>query len=178
MNAVAPILENLPPPRRETILAFQNHLSQFEQVECPLTHRFAPGIYMREIFLPAGTFIVGKIHKHAHHNLILKGKCTVVTEFGRDTFDASEGHISFVSEPGTKRALYVHEDAIWITLHQTHLTDLAEIEREIIAPTYDELDAFLARVRAQFEQEPPCLSSSGSQSKDMRDDTPSLITET
>lgn len=134
----------LPPPKRETILAFQNHLAGFEQVECPLTHRFAPGIYMREIFLPAGTFIVGKIHKHAHHNLILKGRCTVVTEFGRDTFDASTGHISFVSEPGTKRALYVHEDAIWVTLHQTNSIDLAEIEREIIAPTFKELDEFMA----------------------------------
>jgi hypothetical protein len=156
MNAVTPlepteIIEKLG-PSRETILRFENHLKQFEPRDCPLKHTFAPGVYLREIFLPADTFIVGKIHKHAHHNVIVKGHCTVVTEFGLRDVDAREGHVSFVSEAGAKRALYVHEDTIWMTIHQTDSTDLAEIEREIIAPTYDELDTFLARARVMLER--------------------------
>jgi hypothetical protein len=39
----------------------------------------------------------------------------------------------------------VHEDTIWVTIHAVQSTDLAEIERDIIAPDYSELDAFLAR---------------------------------
>jgi hypothetical protein len=39
-------------------------------------------MYAREILLPAETFIVGKIHKHAHLNIVTRGRCTVVTEFG------------------------------------------------------------------------------------------------
>ncbi len=135
----------LPGPSRDTILAFQNHLAQFEQRECPLKHTFAPGTYIREILLPADTLIVGKIHKHAHGNIVVRGRCTVVTEFGRKTVDATNGPVTFVSEAGAKRALYVHEETVWITIHQTNLTDLAAIEREIIAPTYEELDAFMAR---------------------------------
>lgn len=148
MNEVAQIdtpLTALPGARREMILAFQQHLAQFEQIECPLKHTFAPGMYAREIFLPAETFIVGKIHKHAHLNIVTRGRCTVVTEFGRREVDASAGPVTFTSDAGAKRALYVHEDTVWTTIHAVNSTDLAEIEREIIAPDYPELDAFMAR---------------------------------
>lgn len=149
MSAVAPLtdaaLEELPGPSRETILKFQAYLATYPQRDCPLKHSFAPGMYAREIFLPADTFIVGKIHKHAHLNIVTRGRCTVVTEFGRREIDATNGPVTFTSEAGAKRALYVHEDTVWTTVHRTDQTDLAEIEREIIAPTYAELDEFMAR---------------------------------
>ena len=137
-------------PSREPILHFEVFLRQFEPRECPLKHTFAPGLYIREIFLPADTFIVGKIHKHSHGNIVVKGRATVVTEFGRREIDASNGPVTFVSEAGAKRALYVHEDTIWVTLHSVDSTDLAEIERQIIAPDYGGLDSFLARIGEQL----------------------------
>lgn len=152
MNAVLKpeqMLEELG-PSRETILAFQEYLTQFEARDCPLKHTFAPGMYAREIFLPADTFIVGKIHKHSHLNIVTRGRCTVVTEFGRREIDASQGPVTFTSEAGAKRALYVHEDTVWTTIHAVQSTDLAEIEREIIAPTYAELDEFMARELQQL----------------------------
>jgi hypothetical protein len=151
MNAVLAqqdgALESLPGPSRETILRFENALRTVPQTDCPLKHTFAPGMYAREIFLPAETFIVGKIHKHAHLNIVTRGRCTVVTEFGRREIDASAGPVTFTSDAGSKRALYVHEDTVWTTIHAVQSTDLAEIEREIIAPDFEELDAYLARVR-------------------------------
>lgn len=143
-------LATLPGPSRATILRFEDALRALPQTECPLKHTFAPGMYAREIFLPAETFIVGKIHKHAHLNIITRGRCTVVTEFGRKEIDASNGPVTFTSDAGAKRALFTHEDTIWTTVHLTDSTDLAAIEREIIAPDFQELDAFLARVRAQL----------------------------
>ena len=150
MNAVVKqgeegALESLPGPSRETILKFEGALRPLPQTDCPLKHTFAPGMYAREIFLPADTFIVGKIHKHAHLNIVTRGRCTVVTEHGRREIDATEGPVTFTSEPGTKRALYVHEETVWTTIHAVQSTDLAEIERDIIAPDYPELDAFMAR---------------------------------
>lgn len=142
---------SLPGPKRETILAFESALRPFDQTDCPLQHNFAPGQYGRTITLPADSFIVGKIHKHAHLNIVSKGLVTVVTEFGNRTIDARLAPVVFTSEAGTKRALYVHEETVWTTIHQTQSTDLAEIEREIIAPDFGELDAFLARVRGQLE---------------------------
>lgn len=157
----------LPGARREQILAFQNACAPLDQVDCPLKHSFAPGMYSREICLPAGTFIVGKIHKHAHLNIVTKGRVTVVTEFGKREIHVTDGPITFTSDAGTKRALYVHEDTIWITIHAVQSADLAEIERDIIAPDYAELDAFLARVRVELEsaqtREARVVPSPGSQ---------------
>lgn len=153
MNAVVALggaLDTLPGPRRETILRFESALRDLPQTDCPLKHTFAPGMYAREIFLPAETFIVGKIHKHAHLNIVTRGRCTVVTEFGRKEIDASAGPVTFTSDAGAKRALYVHEDTVWTTIHAVQSTDLAEIERDIIAPDYPELDAFMASEMQQL----------------------------
>jgi hypothetical protein len=148
MSAVAPLLHPLAKaPSRDTILSTQGFLEQFEQTDCPLKHHFAPGTYAREIFLPADTFVIGKIHKHAHLNIVTRGRCLVATEFGVMEIDATQGPVTFASEAGAKRALYVQEDTVWTTIHLTTSTDLAEIEREIIAPTFAELDAFLARTQ-------------------------------
>lgn len=113
---------------------------------CPLKHVFAPGgdckhVYAREILLPAGLTIVGKIHKHAHLNMLMKGRVSVFTEKGREDFT---GPLTMVSQAGTKRAVYAHEDTIWVTVHLTNSTDLEEIEAEIIAKDFAELERFYA----------------------------------
>jgi hypothetical protein len=138
------IIERLP-PTREAIMRLQEEMLKHEQIDCPLTHTFAPGNYGRGIRLPKGAIVVGKIHKHGHLNIVSRGLVTVVTEFGLTQIDAREWPVMFTSEPGTKRALYVHEETCWTTIHPTDKTDLAEIERDIIAPDYSELDQFMAR---------------------------------
>jgi len=107
-------------------------LDQFE-----LTHHFAPGCYAREMALPKGNVIIGKIHKHAHLNILQKGKVSVSTEDGNKEMTAP---CVFTSYAGTKRAVYVIEDAIWITIHVTDKTNLDDIEAEIIAKDFDELE--------------------------------------
>ena len=127
---------------RADLIALQESINQeLPPADCPVTHHFAPGLYAREIFMPAGSVVVGKIHKHAHVNTISKGRCIVTTEFGREELVAP---VSFVSIAGTKRAVYVIEDTIWTTYHPTVVceveTDLDKIEQAVIAESYDELD--------------------------------------
>jgi quercetin dioxygenase-like cupin family protein len=104
----------------------------------PLTHHFAPEVYGREMLLPAGKVIIGKIHRHAHLNVITQGRAVVATEFGRKEVKAGD---VFVSEPGTKRAVMAIEDTKWITIHpnQANTQDLAKIEEYVIAPDYEAL---------------------------------------
>lgn len=102
--------------------------------DCPVKHHFAPGLYAREILIPAGFVIVGKIHRHAHINTISKGRVVVATEFGTQELVAP---CTFVSQPGTKRAVVAQEDTIWTTYHPTEETDLAKIEAHVIAPTFE-----------------------------------------
>jgi hypothetical protein len=139
---------------REQIVQVQEGMQQMiadgvaESVldDCKLTHYFTPidekygcCTYARQMFIPKGTIIVGKIHRHQHLNFILKGKVSVATEFGKKYFEAP---CTFVSEVGLKRAVFAEEDTIWATVHLTQHRgeeNLDKIEEEVISPTYEEM---------------------------------------
>lgn len=113
---------------------------------CTLKHYFTPKddkygccTYAREMTIPKGTLIIGKIHRHQHLNFISKGKVSVFTEFGKKYLEAP---CTFISEIGLKRAVYAEEDTIWTTVHLTEFSneeDLAQIENEVIAPSYENI---------------------------------------
>jgi quercetin dioxygenase-like cupin family protein len=118
---------------------------------CPLTHHFADGVYIREIFIPKGTLVVGKVHRYRHYNVLLQGHVIVLTEQGgREEIVAP---CSLISEPGTKRAVYAIEDTLWQTVHANphELRDLAALEAEIICPSFAAYEAH----RAAREGETP-----------------------
>lgn len=134
---------------REKILALQNAMLELPgQIDCPVQHHFAPGMYGREILLPAGSLVVGKIHKHAHVNVISMGECLVATEQGVQRLRAP---YTFISEPGTKRAVYSITDVVWTTCHATDSTDLEKIEEQVIAPSYEALEEHQA-LRAYLKE--------------------------
>ena len=116
---------------REEIERLQKVMATMPQVELPTKHHFAQGLYCRELFRPAGTTIVGKVHKRGHFYIVLSGIVSVVGGEKPETFEAP---VIIVSQPGTKRAVFAHTDAICITVHATDLTDLEAIEAELIEP--------------------------------------------
>lgn len=132
------------PMMRESICAIESVLLKgiaekvLQEVDCPLHHQFAPGAYARTIFIPAHTLVVGKIHRHAHLNMLVAGRVSLATEEGPQELDALR---IMTSKAGTKRVLYTHTDTVWTTIHLTNETDLAKIEDEIIVPSYAALDA-------------------------------------
>lgn len=107
-------------------------LDRFNKIDCPLVHTFMPGLYMREIFMPAGSKVTSKIHKHRHPFFVLKGKA----EVWRDGtgWELIEAPYAGVTEPGTRRVLNILEDCNWITVHSNpeNTDDLEEIEERII----------------------------------------------
>jgi hypothetical protein len=96
--------------------------------ELPLKHHLCNGVYMRELHIPAGTCLTGKIHKTEHLNVILQGDISVMTEDGMKRL----GPGVIQSQPGMKRAGFAHADTIWMTVHATDKTDIAEIEAELV----------------------------------------------
>jgi hypothetical protein len=116
----------------------------------PLQHRFADGVYAREIFLPKGSVVIGKIHKFGHLNLITCGHVSVLTEFGVDEFTAP---YTFVSKPGTKRVVYAHEDTVWTTFHGTQHTDVDAVEADIICKTFADYDSYKLEVERKTQIE-------------------------
>ncbi len=103
----------------------------------PLRHIFAPGAYAREMTIRAGHWAIGKIHKHAHLSFITKGRIAVLTEDGPTVITAP---YTFVNTPGTKRVVLALEDTVWTTVHITNKTDLTEIEDEVIAKSFEEIE--------------------------------------
>ena len=110
--------------------------------KCPLTHSFSDGIYCREIKIPAGMVVTGKIHKHEHPNYLMSGEVLVLTEDGGS--EVLKGPLSMMSKGGTKRALYAITDLVWTTIHHnpTNTRDLKEIEKIVIAKDYEEYKRF------------------------------------
>ena len=136
-NAVAELAHK---PSREAIMRLEGVLREMPQAEIKTTHHFAHGIYAREIFIPKGCMLTGKIHKTDHINVVSQGSITVWTEQGMKRVSAP---FCFVAKPGTKRVGYAHEDTVWTTFHpnpeDTH--DLALLEDRLIAPSFAELEA-------------------------------------
>jgi len=125
------------PEINQCICAMEEYLKDFEQTELPLKHHFAYGTYTREMFLPADTYVTGKIHRHSCINILAKGKVCVVTEEGQ--YDIEAPYV-FVSGNGVKKALYVFEDSIWITVHPwSGDEDLEKIGEEMIVSSYEQL---------------------------------------
>jgi hypothetical protein len=104
-------------------------------VDLPLKHTFTDGVYIREIYIPKDTIVVGLIHKHDHLNYITFGKVTVLTKDGLETLTAP---CSMISTAGTKRALYTHEDTIWTTIHAnpTEERDVEKLVASLTVPSY------------------------------------------
>lgn len=137
--------------RREKIFDFEDKLSQVEGAFkgdnelCPLKHSFAPGIYVREIRIPAGTWITGKIHKHSHPNFLMSGTVDVFTE--SNGTERLVGPMVMISPAGTKRALYAVTDLHWCTVHfnPSNTEDLKKLEDEIIVKNYKEYEFYKSK---------------------------------
>jgi len=103
-----------------------------EGADLPIRHSFAPGIYAREMFIPEGTLLIGKIHKHRHHNFLMQGSIIVLTEEGG--VKLLQAPLMIVSEPGTQRVGYAITDTIWTTVHENkdNTEDLDIIEKRTV----------------------------------------------
>lgn len=126
---------------RESIDQLEQAMLAMPQQAMECLHHFAPGIYVRELHIPAGTTLTGAIHKHRHINIVSKGRIEVATENGTTTITAP---CVFVSPPGTKRVGFAHEDTIWITCSACAADNVADAERELVTNDRDEYEALQA----------------------------------
>jgi hypothetical protein len=95
------------------------------QADCPVTHRFGPGIYIREVLLPRGAYVVGHAHKTVHLNIMLTGRLGLFDDDGNETILSAPQ--TFVAGMGRKVA-YIYEDVIWQNVHATTETDVETLE--------------------------------------------------
>jgi hypothetical protein len=91
------------------------------QEPAPVIHRFAPGIYIREVFLPGGTFAIGHEQTTEHLNVMLKGKVHMADG------TTLEAPAMYIGKPGRK-AGFIVEDTVWLNIYATEETDVEKLE--------------------------------------------------
>ena len=105
---------------QERVKSLEQAMRDVPQVDCPVRHHFAPGMYAREITIPAGTVLTGAVHKTENMAVLSAGRLRLVTDDG--TVEISAPHIIHV-KVGMKNAALALETAVWTNFFPTDETD-------------------------------------------------------
>tara|TARA_B110000483_G_scaffold133686_1_gene159984 strand:+ start:108 stop:557 length:450 start_codon:yes stop_codon:yes gene_type:complete len=103
----------------------------------PIKHNFSDQLYMREMKMKAGTFVVSAMHHTDHFWFLMTGKILVTTD--GETIE----HIAPCFEKsikGAKRLIVCTEDCVFINVHKnpSNTQDLEKIEKNLYSFTIEE----------------------------------------
>lgn len=132
MSSLLALQGNMP-----EILALEKIILTLEQVECPISHYQIEGVYCRSMFIPAGTVITGAIHNKENISILAQGTIRVTN--GTDSKLISAPYI-MVDQPGIKRLGVSETDVTFINVIRTDLTDIDELEKELVSQSFDDYD--------------------------------------
>ena len=76
--------------------------------------------------MPKCAVVVSRIHIKQHPFIIVSGKVSV---YDGKNVDILTAPYKGITQAGTKRILYVHEDTVWITFHPTDKNTMEEIDK-------------------------------------------------
>jgi hypothetical protein len=132
--AVKQEIDNLLSQKVETLLS---QVEQMPQVDCKTTHYFGPGLYIREVTMPAGAIVIGKPHRREHMCVMLQGRMIVVDAEGckRELI----APFTFVGSAGRKVA-YILETTVFQNILVTDETDIDVLENMLVDNTQPMLE--------------------------------------
>ena len=119
------------------ILLIEQEIGAMPQVTLPVEHYQIDGVYVRSLFLPAGTLLTGKIHNFENIAILAQG--TIRVSNGTDAYVLTAPRI-IVDKPGVKRIGYAETDVTFITVHKTANTEIDDIEKELVSDTFEEYE--------------------------------------
>ena len=114
----------------------------------PLNHKFVGGMYIREIFTPKGQVFTTAIHKKDHMYFFIKGELSILSEDGIERLKAP---YYGVTKAGTKRIVYVHEDTIWVTVHETKAKTVDKVIEDVIAKDFNDPKISIENMRKHLK---------------------------
>jgi len=127
-------------------------------IDCGSRHHFGCGVYIREVTIPAGTYVIGHAHKGPHLCNMLAGTLAFVDENGGPP-TVITAPATFVAPAGRKVA-FVVEDCVFQNIFATDLTDVDELERLLVtkSPAFVAHEAARALVpSSSMDYSPPVL---------------------
>ena len=134
------------PAGRAKIVRFERELAKLPQVEFELQHFFVDGLYVRQIFIPAGVALVGYIHMQPCITSVLQG-CIVIA--GGERPVTLKAPYTCTCPAGSKKAGYALQDTVWqdAYLNPDNERDIAKLEARLTADTHEEYVARIADVK-------------------------------
>jgi len=84
----------------EKLGMLERQFLELPQVECPVKHTFLPGLYIREVAIPADTYVIGHAQRFEHLFFLVEGEGVLVNADGSKV--ELKGPKYFVAPPGRK----------------------------------------------------------------------------
>ena len=100
-----------------------------------VTNHKAGDVYVRELKIPKGAIILSRVHKRALVNIISLGTVEVIDSTGHHVYEAP---CTFVSDAGTQRVVYAHEETVWNTAHITNKNTPDGLVEDLTLDNYSE----------------------------------------
>lgn len=126
-EAIEVLFEDLRTETDAKLERIEGRLLELGWKDLPVTHRFAPGVYMREGVVPAGDLILGHAHKEEHLTVFYRGKALF----------CMGGKVSLLTAPcvvtckaGVRKIAFVLEDLEGANIHAnpTNERDIEKLE--------------------------------------------------
>lgn len=112
---------------RDNIFRLEKYIKEnMEPAQIGWIHRFAPGVYSREMIVPEGVIVTGAIHKTEHISIFLEGSMLVPDGQGGNM--VIHAPLTEICQPGAKRVGVALTECRWITFHPTELRDVEACE--------------------------------------------------
>lgn len=103
---------------------------QMEDAGIEVNHYFSTGLYTREHIMPANTRVVQHKHNFNHTSILASG--TVMVTNDNKQFEIT-GPAVMVIEAEQLHSILAITDAVWMCIHATDKTCVADIEHEIVS---------------------------------------------
>lgn len=126
--------------------------SEGDSARVKLTHHFEPGMYIREMTIPAEMLFIGRPHLMGHRCELVSGRILLITE---DAKTHMEAPAELWSKPGYMMCLYSKTEVVGRTYHPVDESfhwvraDVQQLEAKIFGPI-DDLVALGEKVRQKI----------------------------
>lgn len=148
----------------DKMLHFEEALLTLPQIEIKPVHRFADGMYAREVTVPRGTLLTGEVHNGTYFTIVSQGDITVISSGSDKAVRITAPH-TFIAKPGIKRVAYAHEDTVWTTIHATEEKEVSKVEEAIFDRSYKMSEEVRAMLKSMPIRMDAILSFQGKETK-------------
>jgi len=120
--------------------SLKHHTAEMEHI-MPVKHHLRDGLYTREILMPKGMLVVSFIHKQNHPSFFLSGEMSVLLDTGE--VKRIKAPMTVMTDIGTQRVAYMHEDCVWACVYRTDATTIEEAEKDAYTEDFMELPEYV-----------------------------------